>query len=481
MLFFEADLTSKQLRKPDHLLGCVCKTSDFLRAIGAISHRACQHFVFASERTRETPTIMPESSGEPEVLQSRSFSAPMPLPIQQSRTASRSPNTRGKRQDVPSVYSPPRSVSVAQAEDEGNAKERRDLVPEGVPVAEEALASVNKHRDFTKSTSVRPAAQPSRGDNGDGGVDWTLDQEDSDEDEVLRVRSSAPECGGPDSARAEEQSTAASESALFIPAEATLHDGLRALLVHHLKRSVGTGNIILTTGQADLLEHHMARLASYAQKIVHTLTFATRFLMNGQNALGEEGMADAESSPRYAASSQDGERCSSHCDEECQPAIARQPVRKTTLKLRDQEILDLYRSAQQEASKEADWRGIKGPEVTPGSPSEGGSTARSEGSMAARFSTQKTAVSAPEDLEFLGQVSRAMQQPGRTPETFAAEMLDSHRSSQSSPAWCQSPHGMLAQRSARSRAPAMIRWPQVPPDPGARHSRRSIPHDRSIM
>lgn len=475
MFLFAADLTSKQLSKPGHLLGCVGKTSAFLRAIGAISHRACQPFVFASERTGEIPTTMPESFGEPEMQQSRSFSAPM----QQSRTASRPPNTSGNRQDAPSLYSLPPSLSETQAEEGENAKERGNLNPEGVPLVEEALASVTERRGLTKSTCVKPDAQSSRGDNGDGGMDWTLDQEESDDDEVLRVRSSAPECGGPDSARADEQSTAASESPLFIPAEATLQDGLRALLVHHLKRSVGTGNISLTTGQADLLEHHMARLASYAQKIVHTLAFATRFLMNDQNALGE-GMVDAESSPRYASSSQDGEQCSTH-REECQPAIVREPVRKTTLKLRDQEILDLYRSAQQEASKEADWRGIKGPEVTPGSPSEGGSTARSEGSMAARFSTQKTVVSTAEDLEFLGQVSRAMQQPGRTPETFAAEMLDSHRSSPSSPAWCQSPHALLAQRSARSRAPAMIQWPQVPPDPGARHSRRAMPHDRSIM
>jgi hypothetical protein len=273
----------------------------------------------------------------------------------------------------------------------------------------------------------------------------------------------------------DEQSTAASESALFIPAEATLQDGLRALLVHHLKRSVGSGNISLTTGQADLLEHHMARLASYAQTIVHTLAFATRFLMNDQGLAGES-QGESESSPRYAISNEDDEQqCS--VDQE-----VRLPKRKSTLKLKDREIMELFRSAQQEASKEADWRGITGPEVTPGSPSEGGSTARSEGSMAARFSIQKTAVAAPEDLAFLGQVSRAMQEPGRTPETFTAEMLDSHRSSQSSPVWsCQSPQSLLAQRSARSRAPAMIRWPQVPPDPGVRSSQRAIPHDRSIM
>lgn len=437
--------------------------------------------MFASERVCANPASMSESSGEPIVQQSRSFSSPMQ--IQQFRTTSRSMKTCGNMQDLPSVRSPPCSASEAQVEDGGTATEHGSIVTDGTskgpcesgkPLAEEAPPSVSEHRGFTKSIPGKTHSEPSAADNGDGGGDWTLEQEESDDDKVLHVRSSGPDCAGLDSARADEQSTAASESALFIPAEATLQDGLRALLVHHLKRSVGSGNISLTTGQADLLEHHMARLASYAQKIVHTLAFATRFLMNDQGLLGES-QGESESSPRYAISNEDDEQCSMEQE-------VRVPKRKSTLKLRDREIMELFRSAQQEASKEADWRGITGPEVTPGSPSEGGSTARSEGSMAARFSTQKTAVKAPDDLAFLGQVSRAMQQPGRTPETFTAEMLDSHRSSQSSPVWsCQSPQSLLAQRSARSRAPAMIRWPQVPPDPGVRSSQRAIPHDRSIM
>eukprot|EP00930_Biecheleria_cincta_P089020 TRINITY_DN78279_c0_g1_i1.p1 TRINITY_DN78279_c0_g1~~TRINITY_DN78279_c0_g1_i1.p1 ORF type:complete len:425 (+),score=62.89 TRINITY_DN78279_c0_g1_i1:272-1546(+) len=424
---------------------------------------------------------MPESWGEP-IVQSWSSSAPMP--IQQCRTTSRSTKTCSNSQDMPSVRSLSRPASEAWVE-EGSPTEHGNMAEErtseepcesGEPLAEEAPASVTEHRSFTESRIPEKLhSEAVVADNGDSGGDWTLEQEESDDDEVLHVRSSWPECGGPDSARADEQSTAASESPLSIPAEASLQDGLRALLVHHLKRSVGSGNISLTTGQADLLEHHMARLASYAQKIVHTLAFATRFLMNDQMSLGES-QEDAQSSPRYAVSNTDDEQCSMHMHQEERP-----PKHKSTLKLKDREIMELFRSAQQEASKEADWRGITGPEVTPGSPSEGGSTARSEGSMAARFATQKTAVKAPEDLDFLGQISRAMQQPGRTPETFTAEMLDSHRSSQSSPIFCQSPHALLAQRSARSRAPAMIRWPQVPPDPGARNSRKSVLHDRSIM
>jgi len=102
-----------------------------------------------------------------------------------------------------------------------------------------------------------------------------------------------------------------------------------------------------------------------------------------------------------------------------------QPIK--TMKLDDNDLLEIYRSAQHEAMKEADWRGVD-----------------KDGQR------QRIA-----DSELVRVLSRAMQQPGRTPEAFAAE-LASHASFLG----CCRPeptnfHGSSAQ----------IRWPQVPPDP----------------
>lgn len=119
---------------------------------------------------------------------------------------------------------------------------------------------------------------------------------------------------------------------LTIGDDATILEGLRGLLAHHLRRS----NVVcLSESQAELLEHHLTRLSSYSQKIVHTIAFAQRVFSKG---VAEE--------PSQAEHSQQ------------QEAPEEPPNKRKPLKLSDNEILKMYNLAQQEAELEADWRGI---------------------------------------------------------------------------------------------------------------------------
>jgi len=236
----------------------------------------------------------------------------------------------------------------------------------------------------------------------------------------------APSNGGLHSEPVEGASKSSSapygEPPLIIQSDASLVDGLRALLVHHLKRSVGANTINLSASQAELLEHHLARLASYAQKIVHTLAFATRFLSK-QHFEGDRGELESphtdgsrgpNAAPSHAASAG-----ASHVQQS--PAEVARPPRKS-LKLNDDEILSLYRSAQMEAAIEADWRGIQGPtgRISGG---EGGGTNRSAASTSIIASDGH---SEPKDAdqEYLRILSNALQQPGRSPRAFTAEIMD---------------------------------------------------------
>eukprot|EP00927_Polykrikos_kofoidii_P005815 TRINITY_DN12315_c0_g1_i1.p1 TRINITY_DN12315_c0_g1~~TRINITY_DN12315_c0_g1_i1.p1 ORF type:complete len:403 (+),score=79.40 TRINITY_DN12315_c0_g1_i1:211-1419(+) len=242
---------------------------------------------------------------------------------------------------------------------------------------------------------------------------------------------------------------------LVIQADAALVDGLRALLVHHLKRSVGANVVNLSTSQAELLEHHLARLSSYAQKIVHTLAFATRFLskqqfedrneMDGQlqgggaggggcggghigppgsEALAAVAVAAAAAGvpglPVAQTASNGGVTFQDSGSEAATPAP--KPPKKS-LKLNDDEILTLYRSAQVEAAIEADWRGITGP-VAPGRGADAadrGYTGRTDGSgAAASHSGRNNHEASQTRAEYLRILSRAMQEP-RGVEMVAAQ------------------------------------------------------------
>jgi len=215
---------------------------------------------------------------------------------------------------------------------------------------------------------------------------------------------------------------------LIIAPDASLVDGLRALLVHHLKRSVGSNMVSLSASQAELLEHHLARLASYAQKIVHTLAFATRFLSKQND--GPDGYPNnpQQFSPGPAGAPHNqqyrpGEGNGSHPAVGGQPQADQGPPKppRKSLKLSDDEILNIYRNAQVEAAIEADWRGIEGPAAKARSWSDGEGTTRSGTGSAPPAGAQEAQ---GEDREYLRMLSRALQEPGRSPRALTAEILD---------------------------------------------------------
>lgn len=302
----------------------------------------------------------------------------------------------------------------------------------------------------------------------DGGA-WRLAEEESGEDEILQVRSSnaglassvqagvATSGGSPRSGTSTVASYSQKEPHLgsadiVVPGGSSLLDGLRLLLVHHLKGSAGTDQISLTTGQAELLEHHLSRLASYAQKIVHTLAFATRFLSSQPVA--------EEQSPASGSLPVAGDESATDQGAGRKEAAPVEPRKRTTLRLKDRELLQIYRSAQIEASKEADWRGLG---VASPSRSEG-----SDFSDVSQLSAlYQGATTQGSDAELLKALSRAMREPGRSPEALAAEIVDSSGGF----GCCQTQKG-LAAREARG-APSRVRWPQSPPDPGGRPYGRS--------
>ena len=115
---------------------------------------------------------------------------------------------------------------------------------------------------------------------------------------------------------------------LCIPFDASLLDGVRLLVLHHLAKGVEDPTA-MTPSQKQLFERHVSQLAGYAEQLKQTLLISPP-LIGG--VLQEPGR-DASSSS-------------------C-PSEAPRP-----LKLRDSELLDIYRVAQQEAGKEADWRGL---------------------------------------------------------------------------------------------------------------------------
>jgi len=273
---------------------------------------------------------------------------------------------------------------------------------------------------------------------------------------------------GEDTQEEANNSEPLSDAPLVIQADASLVDGLRALLVHHLKRSVGTSVVNLSASQVELLEHHLARLASYATKIVHTLAFATRFLSK-QRMEGEGGepsdspqsggvggcSSEASRSLGGAASSGAGANGGSGSRPPLPTVVEPKPTRKA-LKLNDDEILSLYRSAQAEAAIEADWRGIPGPGL---SRVNSTCTSRSPTSLG---TPSGEAASTPKDAdqEYLRMLSRAMQQPGRSPRAFTAEILDPTKD-----AMCCQPRveTMFTTKASGS----MRQSGSGPPDPGS--------------
>jgi len=129
-------------------------------------------------------------------------------------------------------------------------------------------------------------------------------------------------------------------------------------LHHHLRRADVTS---LSKQQAELMDHHLMRLASYGQKIVHTITFAQQVFSKA--ATPEELAEDEEAAAQEKSPEPDQPR----------------PARPKKLVLSDGEILDIYGTALREAQLEADWRGI----VTSRGRSLGGAAGLPEGRASA--------------------------------------------------------------------------------------------------
>lgn len=177
----------------------------------------------------------------------------------------------------------------------------------------------------------------------------------------------------------EKDSLAPKPSSSFV--DMPLVDGLRSLLLQQLKRRLSNEAMNLRADERELLEQHVERMHCYGQQIVETLSMLRLEQSSSPFGLEDEIAGDL------------------------QPALELQPVqRQKALTLNDSEILEIYRIAQLEAGKEADWRGG----MSPGLRKNGNGLV---------------------ELECLQVVSQAMQQPGQSPEGIAAEIIASAPSS----------------------------------------------------
>lgn len=161
-------------------------------------------------------------------------------------------------------------------------------------------------------------------------------------------------------------------------AEMALMDGLRSLLLQQLKAQLSTDSVNLTADENELLQEHVERLHTYSQSIVQTLSVLQ--LKRGTLPFGLEEEVAGEPQPMIQL---------------------RSVLPQKALKLNDSEILEIYRTAQLEAGREADWRG----DVSSG------------------LRTSRHGLTNLADLECLQVVSQAMQKPGQTPEGIAAKMI----------------------------------------------------------
>jgi len=206
-----------------------------------------------------------------------------------------------------------------EEKDPGNHSESDDL--EGNPAVAKQTSAVREGQDDT-SPKLVTSADASSSSTGQP-VDVTRASQ-----EGSREASAA-------NGRRGDSTPAHPDGGLTIGMEASLLEGLRGLLAIHLRRSEV---MALSESQAELLEHHLTRLSSYSQKIVHTIAFAQRVFAQAceaEETRQAEGEEDAQAEKA----------------EEAQK-------KKKKLKLKDGEILHMYSLAQREAELEADWRGI---------------------------------------------------------------------------------------------------------------------------
>jgi len=120
---------------------------------------------------------------------------------------------------------------------------------------------------------------------------------------------------------------------------------------------------------------------------------------------------------------------------------------------------------------EADWRGISGVAMSRDSASSGGGVDSWSGAASGSGTPAREAhVSRdPESEEYLRMLSRAMQQPGRSPRAFTAQILDPQKEA----ACCQPHVHDTSLTLAAVGKTGLLKLPgSGPPDPGNhRHGR----------
>jgi len=189
----------------------------------------------------------------------------------------------------------------------------------------------------------------------------------------------------------EEEEEEEEEKEVVIPVDASLLEGLKVILEHHLRR---TGVETLTQPEADLLAHHLGRLASYGQKIVHTLAYSQQVVTQPI-----EGRAEAAQQPPAPRPGDDDSSAQAGAEAAAEEAAQKDAPTKT-LRLSDREIMAIFKGAQREAEREADWRNIEPPnarnslgDVVVGAGADGGPLSDSAAPTPAR--ADETCASSP--------------------------------------------------------------------------------------
>lgn len=152
----------------------------------------------------------------------------------------------------------------------------------------------------------------------------------------------------------------ASNSPLIIPYDASLSEGLRLLIMHHLHGcNIDTDS--LSANELSLLQCHLPRLAQSAQKIINSLSVgASVGVLSSCPSRSRAPCAVCDEVDLHSKIS--GDTLPNRMQASSQDCFGLTESRRNqckSLKLTEDEIMKLYTAAQDEAAREADWRGVQ--------------------------------------------------------------------------------------------------------------------------
>jgi len=209
----------------------------------------------------------------------------------------------------------------------------------------------------------------------------------------------------------------ASNSPLIIPYDASLSEGLRLLIMHHLPRC-NTKTDSLSANELSLLQCHLPRLAQSAQRIINSLSVGARVGVLSSDPSGSCLQSDVRDEvdlhskisgntfpKRKHASFQD---CSGVTESRRHPC--------KSLRLTEDEIMKLYTAAQDEAAREIDWRGVQW--------QGDGTFTGSKCTSSLPLTDDKHRCMPPEMCEssFFRVIGRAIESTSRSPSSIAAQV-----------------------------------------------------------